>query len=170
MFADQIAKVAETFKESANIRTRATAPDPMTSRTLSLSDQPLINRRTRVTELILFCGNSARKLLAEIRRAVEKVQKPTFAQARLFCGVGVCLKTKCRGANKTGQVCAIKSGIMRIHRSSELLSLAEGAETQPALAQDRALRGRNPSAVSSLINGRSGRPCGGPASPGRHRC
>jgi hypothetical protein len=56
-------------------------------------------------------------------------------------------KLACRGAIKAGVVCAIKTGILR---SPGLFCLSRsGSGTQPvsASAEDKALRGRNLSAV-----------------------
>ena len=63
----------------------------------------------------------------------------------------------CRGAIKTGQSRAIKTGIMLSEIEFCLATPVVGTETGLASAEDRALRGRNLSADRSLANGRSGR-------------
>jgi hypothetical protein len=66
-------------------------------------------------------------------------------------------QSACRGAIKTGKVRAIKTGIFRVASGFFLRDLVVGIETLIASAEDRALRGRNLSAVGSRINGQSGR-------------
>ena len=75
-------------------------------------------------------------------------------------------KPSCRGAIKTGHPCAIKTGIMMSPGRILLRCAGAGTEPDAASAEDKALRGRNLSAVRSLANGRSGR-LGGPACPCR---
>ena len=53
----------------------------------------------------------------------------------------------CRGAIKTRKVCAIKTGIMRGRPMFCLMHAATGTQSVLASAEDRALRGRNPSAA-----------------------
>jgi hypothetical protein len=55
--------------------------------------------------------------------------------------------TLCRGAIKTGKVCAIKIGILQVTDGICLRDRPVGIETLFASAEDRALRGRNLSAV-----------------------
>ncbi len=64
--------------------------------------------------------------------------------------------TGCRGAGKTGEGCASKTGIMRETRWFSLRGRVAEAQSVLASAEDRALRGRNPSAARSLLNGQSG--------------
>ena len=52
----------------------------------------------------------------------------------------------CRGAIKSGRICAIKSGIVQSQSCFCLLLWCFGTKNECAYAEDRALRGRNPSA------------------------